>query len=205
MKAAAFGSAAREVFDRVAGQVAGAIHLARLNRNLEQANRELERLTRQDDLTGLANRRHFDEVLLDEWRRAARSKSWVTLVIADVDAFKQFNDALGHPAGDACLAELGSLVAEQTRRAGELAARMGGEEFALLFPGASPREAWTLAERLRSTVEQRDYPHPASPVAPRVTVSVGVATLRADPEINARELVHAADGALYEAKRAGRN
>ena len=200
-----FSADACQIFDRVADQVAGAIHLARLNRSLEEANRELARLMRMDELTGLANRRRFDEALREEWRRAARSKSWISLAVADIDAFKQFNDTLGHPAGDACLEEVGRLVAAQARRAGELAARWGGEEFALLLPGAGPQEGSGMAERLRAAIERRAYSHPASSVAPVITVSVGVASLRADPAGDPRQLLHAADGALYEAKRTGRN
>jgi diguanylate cyclase (GGDEF)-like protein len=193
------------VFDRVADQVAGAIHLAGLNRRLEAANRELARLSRLDELTGVANRRRFDEALGEEWRRAARARGWVSLAIADIDAFKQFNDALGHLAGDACLEEVATLIAGQVRRAGELAARLGGEEFALILPGVPPDEALRLAERLRREVEARGYVHPASPVARVVTVSVGVSSLAAEPGSEARELVLLADGALYEAKRTGRN
>jgi diguanylate cyclase (GGDEF)-like protein len=193
------------IFDRVAGQVAGAIHLARLNRRLEAMNRELARLTRLDDLTGLANRRRFDEALAEEWRRAARARGWVSLAIADIDAFKQFNDALGHLAGDACLEAIGVLISGQARRAGELAARLGGEEFALLLPGVPPDEATALGERLRAEVQRLGHIHPASPVARVVTVSVGVASLAADPSADARQLVLFADGALYEAKRTGRN
>ena len=204
-RANAFSSSFCAIFDRVADQVAGAIHLARLNRRLEAVNRELSRLTRLDDLTGLANRRRFDEALAEEWRRAARARGWVSLAIADIDAFKQFNDALGHLAGDACLEAIGLLIAGQARRAGELAARLGGEEFALLLPGVSPEEASLLGERLRAEVQRLGHTHPASPVARVVTVSVGVATLAAEPVADARQLVLYADSALYEAKRSGRN
>ena len=176
-----------------------------VNRRLESANRELARLIRLDELTGLANRRRFDEALYEEWRRAARAPGWVSLAIADIDAFKQFNDALGHLAGDACLEKVGVLIAGQARRAGELAARLGGEEFALLFPGADPGEGAAFAERLRVAVEANAYRHPSSPVATVVTVSVGVASLRAEFAGDARQLVHLADSALYEAKRSGRN
>lgn len=200
-----FTAASCAIFDRIADQVAGAIRFAGLMRRLEDANRELERLSRLDDLTGVANRRRFDEALGEEWRRATRARGWISLIIADIDAFKQFNDALGHLAGDACLGEVALLVAGQARRAGELAARLGGEEFGLILPGVAPEEAARLGERLRREIENRGHPHPASPVARVVTVSVGVATLEAKPTRDARELVLLADGALYEAKRGGRN
>ena len=203
--AQAFTPTSCAVFDRIADQVAGAIHLAGLKRRLEEANRELARLSRLDELTGVANRRRFDEALGEEWRRAARARGWISLAIADIDAFKQFNDALGHLAGDSCLEEVARLIAGQARRAGELAARLGGEEFGLILPGVAPDEAIRLGERLRREVEAHAYTHPASPVARVVTVSVGVATIAADPSSEARELVLLADGALYEAKRTGRN
>jgi diguanylate cyclase (GGDEF)-like protein len=201
----AFSPASRIVFDRVADQIAGAIHLAGLKRRLEEANRELARVSRLDELTGVANRRRFDEALGEEWRRASRAHGWISLAIADIDAFKQFNDALGHLAGDNCLEEVAALIASQARRAGELAARLGGEEFALILPGVPPDEAFRLADRLRCEVESRAYHHPASPVSRVVTVSVGVASLPAEPHAEPRQLVLLADGALYEAKRSGRN
>jgi diguanylate cyclase (GGDEF)-like protein len=179
--------------------------LARANAELAEKNAQLTALSTTDALTGLANRRSFDHALDLEWRRSVRAGTWLSLAIVDIDAFKLLNDTLGHPAGDACLARLGVVLKRAANRSGELAARLGGEEFALLLPDTSPDAALIVAERTRDDVLALRHEHPSSPVAPVVTVSIGVATVRpaagADPE----GLVHAADEALYDAKRSGRN
>lgn len=183
---------------------------------LSEANRQLEALARVDPLTGLANRRHWQETLEREVRRNARSSTALSLVLLDVDFFKGYNDTLGHPAGDLCLARVAAAVRGVATRAGDLAARYGGEEFGILLPATSALQALGIAESLRQAVERLDLPHPTSRVAPHVTVSVGVASVpgdlsaAADPAngtlaVDPIRLVAEADEALYLAKHGGRN
>jgi diguanylate cyclase (GGDEF)-like protein len=194
----------RQVFDNLAAQIAGAVHLANVNRQLEQANQELERLSTLDGLTGIANRRHFDLALRREWRRAARDRSPLTVMVADLDHFKPLNDAHGHPHGDRCLKQVAEALRSALRRSGDTLARYGGEEFALILPGTGAAEALAHAEALRAAVAALRLPHGGVADHPWVTISVGVATGRAD-ELDAEALVRLADAALYGAKRAGRD
>jgi diguanylate cyclase (GGDEF)-like protein len=188
------------VFDAIAAQVAGAIHLARIARELEAANRKLARLSMSDGLTGIANRRGFDERLGEEWRR----RTPLALLLVDADAFKALNDARGHLHGDECLRELARLCAAAAGEA-DLAASFGGEEIALLLPGRDRVQARREAERLRRRVQARRIPHPASPVGEFVTVSIGVAALMPDDAHRPEDLVALADRALYRPKTRGRN
>ena len=168
----------------------------------------LEALARTDALTGLANRRAFDEALDAEWRRAARDGSALSLLILDTDHFKAFNDANGHQAGDDCLRTIAGAVGEAVRRAGELAARYGGEEFAVVLPATDAARATALAEQIRRAIAALRIPHPQSPDGGVVTVSVGVATAVAAQGASLKMpdgLLQAADRALYKAKAAGRN
>ena len=174
-------------------------------RELEDANRRLERLSLVDDLTGVANRRRFDEAFDVEWRRGCRSGTPLSLMIVDVDAFKLFNDTYGHLEGDACLRRVAETLASCLSRAADLAARFGGEEFVALLPHASAEEAGRLAERLRERIQSLAIPHASSPVAAVVTVSVGCATAVPTEEGIPSALLASADAALYAAKRAGRN
>jgi diguanylate cyclase (GGDEF)-like protein len=171
---------------------------------LAEANERLAQLSRQDALTGVANRRRLDEALDDEWRRARRLNVPLALLLLDVDLFKDYNDHLGHPAGDACLKAVAAAVAETHTRAGELVARYGGEEFAVLIAGASLEAAVASAENARRRVAELALPHPSSERG-FVTVSVGVASAMPTDDASVRTLVEAADHALYRAKRAGRN
>jgi diguanylate cyclase (GGDEF)-like protein len=165
----------------------------------------LGQLSFTDGLTGIANRRRFDEVLEAEWRRGVRSQAPLSLVFLDVDFFKRFNDSAGHVAGDGCLKGIARCVAGATRRPGDLAARYGGEEFACLLPETDAEGALEVAHRARDGIAALALPHPASSVAPVVTVSIGVVTTRPQPEGRVEALVEAADGALYRAKETGRN
>ena len=194
-----------ELFRTLAEQVVGPIELALVNQKLQRANSELAALARRDPLTGVANRRQFDEVLDAEWRRARRARHRLALVIADVDQFKAYNDACGHQAGDLCLQRVAQALSTVAHRAGDLVARYGGEEFAIIFPGLELESAELLAEAMRRAVEQLGLPHPTSTVDAVVTVSLGVASrtpLRGD---TSAALVHETDVALYRAKAAGRN
>lgn len=200
-----FDAEACAVFDAVADLVAGAIHFARMADELVLANRKLERLSMSDGLTGIANRRCFDQRLYDDWMRLAAEGGPLALLIVDADAFKPLNDALGHLHGDECLRELAWICERSTTSEHDLVARFGGEELVLLLPGCELAEAMMVGESLRAAVEAAAMPHPDSPVAPHVTVSVGVAALRPSPAAPPEMLIAAADRALYLAKRNGRN
>lgn len=172
---------------------------------LREANERLARLSTQDALTGLANRRRFDLELLRELGRARRERRPIALVIADVDYFKAFNDAYGHPAGDECLRKIAAALRTACRRPVDVAARYGGEEFALILPDTTEDAARHCAAEARRAVAALGIAHRGSEVADIVTVSFGVAGCVPDDRIVADTLVDQADRALYAAKRAGRN
>jgi two-component system chemotaxis family response regulator WspR len=172
---------------------------------LEEINIELLKLAHRDGLTGLTNRRHFDEQYTEEWRRAERKKHLVSLIMFDVDFFKAYNDALGHLEGDECLKRISRAVAGIPCRPGDVVARYGGEEFIVLLPETDASGGRLIAEKLRQEVENLQLPHPASAVGPFVTVSLGVVTGVPMPDCSPDSLVKLADEALYRAKAAGRN
>lgn len=179
--------------------------LTQTKRQLTESNTQLERLSTLDTLTGLANRRRFDEVLRYEWRRSAREATPLSLVFCDIDFFKAFNDGYGHLAGDACLAQVGRAVSTVSNRPGDLAARYGGEEFVLILPGTTEEGARLLAEKLRARVEELRILHARSPLGGRLTISLGVACMVPRPGSEPKELLDLADRALYAAKEGGRN
>jgi len=162
----------------------------------------LEDLSWTDGLTALANRRRFDEALADEWSRGMRSQSPLSIVMIDVDHFKNYNDTFGHARGDEVLRRVAGTLKDGLKRAGDLAARYGGEEFVLLLPHTSLPGVQGFADRLRASVEGLNIPGPDSS---RLTISLGVAS--AIPKVGAspEDLVNAADQALYRAKEGGRN
>ncbi|MGV7206237.1 diguanylate cyclase [Oxalobacteraceae bacterium A2-2] len=163
----------------------------------------LEQLATRDALTGLANRRCFDDTLQAEWQRALRHQQPLSLLMVDVDNFKQYNDAYGHLGGDGCLQRIAGAVASEMR-ANDLVARYGGEEFAVILPNQSLRGAAIVAERIRCRVEQLHLPNQGS-TRQVVTVSIGAATALAAPDTDPSLLVATADSALYRAKHMGRN
>jgi diguanylate cyclase (GGDEF)-like protein len=165
----------------------------------------LGRLSSLDGLTGLANRRSFDELLAREWRRAARTAMPLSLVMNDVDYFKAYNDSRGHLAGDECLKAIAMCVASASRRASDVAARYGGEEFALVLPNTPETGALALAEGIRASIEGLRLPHDASPISPVVTVSLGAACVFPEREQNSTILIARADELLYKSKHDGRN
>lgn len=181
--------------------------LVALTRKLDEANRELTRLSAFDGLTGIANRRTFDATLSREWRRSARSGAPIALMVVDVDCFKQFNDAYGHQVGDECLKAVARALAGNTRRPVDLVARYGGEEFAVVLPDTDAQGAAIVAESMRSAVEALAITHRHSTAARVVTVSVGIAVTRPERSDDGgfATLVARADEALYRAKRDGRN
>ena len=172
---------------------------------VEAANARLAQLAREDGLTGVLNRRAFDAALDEECRRASRLKTPLAIMLIDIDAFKAYNDRHGHQAGDSCLRAVARAVGDAHRRAGELVARYGGEELAVILPGASRESLAALAENVRRRVLDLALPHPGSTVAPFVTVSVGAACAEPDVQVLPEALVAAADRALYLAKQRGRN
>ena len=175
------------------------------NRQLEELNGELEALAAADGLTGLANRRSFDQRLESEWKRAAREQTEIALVMIDVDCFKAYNDSLGHLAGDDCLKAVATSLKASCRRPADLAARYGGEEFCLLLPHTESHGAVELADATRAAIKALALPHPGSSIGGQVTVSVGVATARPGSQTVPADLIAAADGALYRSKEDGRN
>lgn len=175
-----------------------------LTRKLDSANRELTRLSAVDGLTGIANRRQFDEALLREWRRCLREREPLSLLMVDVDYFKQYNDGYGHQAGDECLKVVAGTLRSKLRRPADIVARYGGEEFAAVLPDTSSEGAILVAEAMNSAILQLGIPHEGSAFG-TLTVSVGVATLVPAQVEGLPRLLSAADWALYEAKREGRN
>ena len=179
--------------------------LAELTVELGEKNRELEILAREDGLTGLANRRHFDEVLDAEIKRGIRTRQYLSLLLCDLDLFKKYNDLYGHVAGDKCLQTIGEVMRTTFRRAGDLPARYGGEEFAAILPDTTPDSAEQLAERLRQELMARDLPHQQNGELGRVTLSIGVVGMQATRERDAEWLIRQADQALYRSKENGRD
>ncbi len=172
--------------------------------DLARANEELRRLAALDALTGIANRRRFDEALQAEWNRGRRRQSPLALLLCDVDHFKLYNDHLGHPAGDLCLKKMAAVLTGQLKRPADLAARYGGEEFVLLLPDTDLAGALRVGEACRARLEHMALPHPGAPGG-FVTMSIGVACVVPGEDDSAGDLVGRADGALYDAKRGGRN
>jgi len=172
---------------------------------LKQHADRLRELAHTDTLTGVANRRSFDERLKTEWRRSQRSRLPIALIMIDVDHFKQYNDTYGHQAGDRCLQQICAAMKNSLRRPADLLSRYGGEEFACLLPETPLGQAMRKAEELGESVQRLGIPHASSSAAPVVTISRGVAALIPTGELQARELIRIADEMLYEAKRAGRN
>ncbi len=200
-----FSAENKVVFHTFADQLAGAIHMARINQQLEEANQRLQRLLSIDGLTGIANRRQLDETLEMEWRRAYRSGTVLAVAMFDIDEFKRFNDAYGHQRGDDCLRQVAGALREGLHRAGDLVARYGGEEFVAVLPGTEIPGGLHYVEGVRAAVERMAIPHDNSPVAPVVTISAGVAAAWPRQGGSPEDLIEKADRALYLAKRAGRN
>lgn len=176
-----------------------------LTRRLDEANRELIRLSSVDGLTGISNRRQFDELYVREWARAMRSAAPLSVMMCDVDYFKQYNDLYGHQAGDECLREVARVLQSCVRRPADLVARYGGEEFSVVLPDTDADGAYRVAETMRQGVVGLDIPHEAGKDG-KVSISIGIASVVPQKEISTREtLLMAADTALYAAKQKGRN
>lgn len=172
---------------------------------LEKKNKELQRLSSLDGLTGIANRRRFDEYLEQEWLRAARGNKTLSLILTDIDHFKTYNDNYGHQGGDEVLRRVAQAIESGAHRPGDLVARYGGEEFAIILPDTEPAGAASVAEAIRQSVVRLDIPHGFSTAADHVTLSLGVASIIPREGGLPATLIEAADEALYEAKHSGRN
>ena len=165
----------------------------------------LRELTLTDALTGVANRRSFNNTLANEWRRCARSGAALALIMIDVDHFKRYNDLYGHQAGDHCLQQLSAAMARCASRPQDLLARFGGEEFILLLPEEELAGASVVAQRLLDEVRAAALPHAASPTSPLVTISMGLAVTLPRAGLDTGDLIRTADALLYRAKHTGRN
>jgi len=184
---------------------AAKIELEKTNQKLAKANRELEKLTFIDGLTGVSNRRHFDQVLDNEWRRALRNQNPLSLIMIDIDHFKRYNDHYGHQEGDECLKKVAKTLSRMAKRPGDLVARYGGEEFAIILSDTISKSALKLAEETKEAVLSLKIPHSTSQVCENVTVSLGLTSLTPDSDLSPQNLIKAADRALYKAKNEGRN
>ncbi|MEG3436823.1 PAS domain S-box protein [Pannus brasiliensis CCIBt3594] len=191
--------------DRLAAQLAIAIQQSELYHHLQQINEDLQDLVLVDELTDIANRRCFDGYLDYKWPHLGRERAPISLLLCDIDYFKQYNDTYGHPAGDRCLQEVARILKQTTRRATDLVARYGGEEFAVVLPNTDSYGAIRVARNLQQALRQLRYPHAASPIAPCITLSIGVATVIPTADVTPASLIDAADRALYRAKQQGRN
>lgn len=180
----------------------------RLQREKDEAQglaAKLLALSAQDSLTEIANRRRFDEFLDKEWRRSARAGAAVALILCDIDCFKPFNDRYGHQQGDDCLRRVARVIDAHAKRGGDLAARYGGDEFALILPDTNLRNALQLAGRMREAIERLAIRHEASGAKGIVTASLGVAAMAPTRTLAPGVLIAQADAALYQAKLSGGN
>ncbi|NMG58254.1 diguanylate cyclase [Geitlerinema sp. P-1104] len=175
------------------------------NRQLEAANSRLEALANLDGLTQIANRRAFDEQLREQWQRGAQDRTYLSLLIADIDCFKPFNDTYGHQAGDDCLRRVARVISETICRPEDLVARYGGEEFVAVLPQTGREGALAVAQRTLEAVRRLQIPHETSQCGDRVTLSLGVASVIPDPQLTGDDLLKCADRALYLAKTQGRD
>jgi two-component system chemotaxis family response regulator WspR len=173
-------------------------------RKLLETNQELQRLTNVDGLTGLSNRRYFNDYSSPQWKLAIRDRMPISILMIDVDDFKKYNDTYGHLAGDEVLKSVGSALRRSFARPTDLPARFGGEEFVVLLPATPHESLTTLGERIRANVEELAIPHSGG-VGGHVTISVGGATTIPGPQDTLLALVEAAEQALYDAKRGGKN
>ncbi len=193
--------------DYIRKPIRPAIVKARVHNHLElkRYRDHLKELSALNGLTGIANRRKFDEWLDYEWRRARRSQIPISLLIMDIDNFKSYNDHYGHLAGDDCLKRVAEILKQTARRPADLPARYGGEEFALLLPDTDAAGAVLVAERVQQRIKSANIPHEFSAAASYVTLSIGIASTVPSDSQSSHQLIESADKCLYTAKKNGRN
>jgi diguanylate cyclase (GGDEF)-like protein/PAS domain S-box-containing protein len=193
------------LLEQLAIQISIAIQQSEIYQQLQTANQQLENLAMVDQLTQIANRRRFDQKLNFLWEQLLRKQDCISLLLCDIDYFKQYNDTYGHAAGDDCLRLVGQAFQQTVKRATDLAARYGGEEFAVILPNTDTHGAVQIAQAINQAIQHLKIPHTASSVMEYVTVSIGIATVTPTPDTLPLDLISAADTALYQAKSQGRN
>jgi diguanylate cyclase (GGDEF)-like protein len=181
------------------------IEVSKRTAALEQANQELHRLAMLDGLTRVANRRHFDDYLFQQWTLLARLQQPLSLILVDVDEFKRYNDRYGHLAGDDCLKQMAQTISDTIMRPTDLVTRYGGEEFAIVLPFTALEGAKQVAQAIQNAVSKLGLPHANSTVSDRITLSLGVSCIVPQPELSLETLISTADKALYQAKAKGRD
>ncbi|MDX1808971.1 MAG: sensor domain-containing diguanylate cyclase [Sulfurospirillaceae bacterium] len=186
------------------GYIIDITHIKEVEMELVKVNRKLQALSITDSLTNLANRRHFDNMLKNEWARFKRTQKPFSIIMLDIDFFKSYNDLYGHQMGDKCIKKIAKVLKKSTRRAGDLAARYGGEELVIIAFDTDIFEAKNMAESIRLSVEMLDIKHENVPLG-KITVSLGVSTISDDEYQDKEHLLKAADMALYQAKKSERN
>lgn len=194
-----------DLVQAVVNQLASPLEKSKLYQKLEEANQELEYLAHQDGLTKVANRRFFDSVLEQEWLRMKREQKCLSLVLCDVDYFKKYNDFYGHLLGDDCLIEIACALTKAARRPGDLVARYGGEEFAIILPNTNLKGACEVVRGLQKEMADLQIIHQGSEIDQYVTLSLGIASVMPSDKLSVKCLINAADQALYQAKKSGRN
>ncbi|QXE22698.1 putative Diguanylate kinase [Richelia sinica FACHB-800] len=194
-----------DLLKQIADQLEIALQQAQLYKQLEVANQELKRLATIDALTQIPNRRYFDEILEQEWKRLLREQAPLSLVLCDIDYFKKYNDTYGHQAGDKCLQFVASVLSESLKRPADVVARYGGEEFSLILPNTDTTGAVHIAQSIRLAMKVHGQTHISSEISQYLTLSFGVATITPSNNISPQVLIAKADQALYQAKQAGRD
>ncbi|WP_313333895.1 diguanylate cyclase [Sphingobium yanoikuyae] len=193
--------------DYVTKPIQPAILRARVSNHVElkRLRDQLANMAVTDALTGLSNRRQMERLMLTETARLARTGEWLSVIMLDIDFFKQFNDTYGHPAGDRCIMMVAAALTRAVKRATDLSARYGGEEFACLLPGADPAGAELVAQEIRLQIQSLNIPHELSRVSPFITVSIGVASAHCRPDMAPDQWIIEADRQLYASKQHGRD
>ena len=179
--------------------------ISKANEELEEKNKMLHKLSTMDGLTGIANRRCFDETLVKEWDRGRRNGTVMSLIMVDIDFFKPYNDHYGHQGGDDSLQAVAQTLESALKRAGDIVCRYGGEEFTVVMPNTDAEGAQLVAEDIRAAVQAKELPHEKSQVSDFVSISLGVSTVVPSEKYTSKQMILVADSALYFAKHNGRN